>query len=203
MDTVLNVPELLRSIVSHGSQSVMILFSARRIYQQEPCAAHYHEWSIKGCPSTHMCLSGVGGSESTFCIGRFLVSSGHMYLFSVEKPLVEVTLQIDNIISFYDVTLGCLFLTFDSGYIKIRIFAMEQEHFRVIISHSGWQKKDDSFIFTKDDVKKLTRTVLRTTGTLIFDNRITLNLPRNLSLNVCLVDNSEIVWNILQVSRVG
>jgi len=203
MDTVLSIPELVRGIVSHDSKGVIIFFSNRKTLQQEPCAAAYRTWAERGCPSKHTCLPGIGGPESTFCVGRFLVSVGQEYLFSVEETLVQICSRLDTYINLHDDAFGTLHLTFTSGGIKIRIVTLAPHHFRAIISYSGWQKIDDSIILTKENTKSLLHKIMKSTGNVIVDDNLSFNVKRSLSLTVYLVDESETQWNILQVSRTG
>eukprot|EP00966_Prymnesium_polylepis_P235497 5446699-Prymnesium_polylepis.2 len=167
MDTVLSIPELVRSIVSQGPEGVMILFSNRKTLEQESCAALYREWAKKGCPDYHVCLSGIGGIETTFCVGRFLVSAAYEFLFSVEQPLIKICSRLDTYINLHENRNGSLFLTFDSGDIKIRMFTLPPDNVRAIISYSGWQKIDDSVTITKEQAKPLLHKILKTTGTYV------------------------------------
>ena len=189
--------------MSQGSKGVMIFFSNRKTLEQEPCAAVYRTWARRGCPSEHTCLPGIGGIESTFCVGRFLVSAGHKYLFYVEKTLVQICTRLDTYINLHNDDFGTLHLTFESADTKIHIFTLAPDNFKAIISYSGWQKINDFITLTKENTKLLLHKIMKTTGNVIVDDNLSFKVERRLSLSICLVDESETQWNILQVSRSG
>ena len=186
MDTVLRIPELVRSIVSQGSEGVMILFSNRKTLEQESCAAMYREWASKGCPDDHVCLPGIGGPESTFCVGRFLVSSAHEFLFYIEKTITEICTRLDTYINLHEERFGRLFLIFESRDTKIRMFTRLADEYVLIISYAGWQKKDDSVIITKEQAKSLLHKILKTTGNMqVGARRRTNTLAPKCNLAMC------------------
>ena len=200
MDTVLHIPELVRDIVSHGSNGVMIFFINKKTVEQEPCAAAYRTWAREGCPSEHACLPGIGGLESTFCVGRFLVSIGHEYLFNVEKSRVQICSRVKTLITMHKDKFGTLHMTFDSGGNKVRLFSLAPNYFKAVISYSGWQKIEDSAILTKEKTISLVQELLKSTGDVKLNEKLSFKILRRLSLSVCLV-NGKTQWNILQVSR--
>lgn len=209
MDTVLNIPEVVRGIVSHSSNSVMIFFSNRVTLEQEPCTTEYRTWAKRGCPDEHTCLSGIGGVESTFCVGRFLLTVGHEYLFYVEKSLAQLCSRLDTCINLHNDEFGTLHLTIDSGVTKIRMFTLAPDRFKAIISYSGWQRIENSITLTKNKTKSLLHKIMKTTGEVEVywrsgsGSNLSFNLKRNLNLSVYIVDKAETQWNILQVCRVG
>tara|TARA_B110000285_G_C14945082_1_gene523928 strand:+ start:320 stop:931 length:612 start_codon:yes stop_codon:yes gene_type:complete len=201
MDTVLHIPELVRDIVSHGSTSVMIFFANKKTLEQESCAAVYRTWAREGCPSGHVCLPGIGGIESMFCVGRFIVTVGHEYLFYVEKTRAQICSRLKTYITMHKDELGTLHMTFDSGGTKVRLFSLATDHFKAVISYSGWQKIEDSVIITKEKTISLVQEIVKTTGDVKINDELSFKIARRLSLSVCLVDESETQWNMLQVYR--
>lgn len=201
METVLNIPELVRDIVSHSSMGVMLLFTNRNILEQEPCAVVYRTWAETGCPTEHTCLPGIGGVESTFCVGRFKVTIGHKYLFYVEKSLLQICSQLDSYINLHNDDYGILQMTFHSGGTRIHIFTLAPNQFKVVLSYSGWQKIEDYFILTKEKTKSLVYQIMKTTGEVTVNGIFSFNVERRLTLSVILVDELQTHWNILQVSR--
>lgn len=203
MEMVLHIPELMRDIVSQGSMSVMIFFANKKTIEQEPCATVYRTWAKAGCPSEHACLPGIGGLESTFCVGRFTVTVGHEYLFDVETTRAQICSRLKTYIIMHKDEFGILHMTFDSGGTKVRLFSLAPDHFKAVISYSGWQKIEDSAILTKENTILLVQNIIQTTGEVKLNDKLSFNMERIFSLSVCLVDESEIQWNMLQVSRSG
>lgn len=202
MDTVLYIPELVRDIVSHGSSSVMIFFANKKTLEQEPCASAYRTWAREGCPREHACLPGIGGIESTFCVGRFLVTVGHEYLFYVEKTRAQICSRLKTFITTHKDEFGTLHMTFDSGGTKVRIFSLAPDHFKVVVSYSGWQKIEDSAVITKEKTISFVQELIKITGEVKLNDELSFKMARRLSLSVCLVDY-QTQWNMLQVSRSG
>lgn len=202
MDTVLYIPELVRDIVSHSSSSVMIFFANKKTLEQEPCASAYRTWVREGCPREHACLPGIGGIESKFCVGRFLVTAGHEYLFYVEKTQAQICSRLKSFITTHRDEIGTLHMTFDSGDTKVRIFNLAPDHFKVVVSCAGWQKIEDSVIITKEKTISFVQELIKRTGEIILNDELSCKIVRKLSLSVCLVDD-ETQWNMLQVYRSG
>lgn len=202
MDTVLYIPELVRHIVSHGSSSVMIFFANKKTLEQEPCASAYRNWAREGCPREHACLAGIGGIESEFCVGRFLVTAGHEYLFYVEKAQAQICSRLKKFITSHRDEIGTLHMTFDSGDTKVRIFSLAPDHFKAVVSYAGWQKIEDSVVITKEKTISFVQELIKTIGEVRLNDELSFKIVRKLSLSVCLVDH-ETQWNILQVSRSG
>ena len=203
METIWDIPEIVRYIVSHGSSGVMVIFSTRKTLEQEPCAAEYRTWARTGCPAQHRCLAGIGGLESTFCVGRFVVTIGHEYLFHVEKPLAFLCSHMDRYINFHNDDIGTLHITIDSGDTRIRLFTSPPGYFKLVVSYSGWQKLDDSMFISKERTKLFVHELLKTTGDVTIDSNLSVKLQRTINMSVCFIDEYETNWNILQVSRLG
>ena len=202
MDTVLYIPELVRHIVSHGSSSVAIFFANKKTFEQEPCASAYRTWARGGCPREHACLAGIGGIESEFCVGRFLVTAGHEYLFYVEKNQAQICSRLKKFITSHRDEIGTLYMTFDSGDTKVRVFSLAPAHFKAVVSYAGWQKIEDSVVITKEKTISFVQELIKTIGEVRLNDELSFKMVRKLSLSVCLVDDGT-QWNMLQVSRSG
>jgi hypothetical protein len=181
----------------------MIFFANKKTLEQEPCGAVYRTWAREGCQRGHVCLSGIGGIESTFCVGRFIVTAGHEYLFYIEKTRAQICSRLKTYITMHKDELGTLHMTFESGGTKVRLFSLATDHFKAVISYSGWQKIEDSVTITKENTISLVQEIIKTTGDVKINNELSFKIALRLSLSVCLVDESETKWNMLQVSRSG
>lgn len=200
MDRVWYIPELVREIVSHGSSSVMIFFSNKKMLEQESCASVYRTWAREGCAREHACLPGIGGIESQFCVGRFLVTAGHEYLFYVEKTQAQICSRLKTFITTHRDEIGTLHMTFDSGDTKVCIFSLAPDHFKAVVSYAGWQKLEDSVVITKERTISFVQELIKTIGEVRLNDQLSFKIVRNLSLSVCLVDD-QTQWNMIQVFR--
>jgi len=178
----------------------MIFFTNKNTLEQEPCASAYRTWARAGCPREHACLPGIGGIESKFCVGQFLVNVGHEYLFYVENTRAQICSRLKTFITTHRDEIGTLHMTFDSGGTKIRIFSLAPYHFKAVVSYAGWQRIEDSAVITKEKTISFVQELIKTTGEVRLNDKLSFKIVRKLSLSVCLVDD-QTQWNMLQVSR--
>ena len=197
MEPVLSNNDLVRKLLSYGSDTVGLLRVNRSTRQAEECASTYETWAATDCPAQatgadERCLHALGGLESEFCVGRFEVQTNDTKYIASTRRFAE---QVRQILQENEGTRVKLKFTWRG--IEVFVYAQPTRKNMILTIHNGWGKKGNNCTPTTFETQTFIHGILTRVGTVALPCPPKTKaigpivVPRKLSVTISRYDETE------------